>query len=155
MSKLNDRLTLVANLSVVIGIVFLAVQVRQNTRAIQSQTRDAITEKQMEYAGWIATDSQLADVFRRGQEDWLQLEPTERVMFALLLGAMLREGENSHYQYERGLFSESEYEARWVRWERLVAQPGVQQYWSSQRDVFSPAFRAEIDRIVAGLEQGP
>jgi hypothetical protein len=49
MSKINERLTLVANLSVVVGIVFLAVEMRQNTAAIQAQTRDSITEKQMEF----------------------------------------------------------------------------------------------------------
>ena len=38
MSKLNERLTLVANLSVVVGIVFLAVEMRNNTQALQAQT---------------------------------------------------------------------------------------------------------------------
>ena len=60
MSKLNERLTLVANLSVVVGIVFLAVEMRQNTAAIQAQIRDSITEKQMELAGWRATSPELA-----------------------------------------------------------------------------------------------
>ena len=46
MNKLNERLTLIANLSVVVGIVFLAAEMRQNTQAIQAQTRDSITEKQ-------------------------------------------------------------------------------------------------------------
>ncbi len=46
-SKLNERLTLIANLSVVVGIIFLAVELRQNTQAIEAQTRDSLTEKQM------------------------------------------------------------------------------------------------------------
>ena len=41
MSKLNERLTLVANLSVVVGIVFLAVELQQNTSAVQAQTQVA------------------------------------------------------------------------------------------------------------------
>ena len=45
-SKLNERLTLIANLSVVVGIIFLAVELQQNTQAIQAQTRDSLTEKQ-------------------------------------------------------------------------------------------------------------
>ena len=47
-SKLNERLTLFANVAVVLGIVFLALEVRQNTRAIERQSRidyaDGITE---------------------------------------------------------------------------------------------------------------
>ena len=71
MSKLNERLTLVANLSVIAGIVFLAVEMRQNTEAIQAQTRDAITEKQMEYLGWRATSPELALVVERVSAVWL------------------------------------------------------------------------------------
>ena len=51
MNKLNERLTLIANISVVLGIIFLAFELQQNTQAIQAQTRDSITEKQMEYYG--------------------------------------------------------------------------------------------------------
>ena len=60
MSKLNERVTLVTSVSVIAGIVFLAAEMRQNTQAIEAQTRDAITEKQMTYLGWIATNRDLA-----------------------------------------------------------------------------------------------
>lgn len=153
MSKLERWLTLGANLSVVVGIVFLVLQMRQNTEAIRSQTRDSITEKQMEYAGWIATNRELADIFRRGRQNLGQLDPTQITMFSLLAGAILREGENSHYQYERGLFTAEEYDARWVRYEDLMSDLGFQQYWASQREVFSPSFREAIDRIVAEVGQ--
>ncbi len=62
MNKLNERRTLIANLSVVVGIIFLAVELSQNTQAIQAQTRDSVTEKQMTYYGWLATTPDLADV---------------------------------------------------------------------------------------------
>ena len=62
MNKLNERLTLIANLSVVAGIVFLALELQQNTQAIQAQTRDSITEKQMTYLGWRATSPELAAI---------------------------------------------------------------------------------------------
>ena len=62
MNKLNERLTLIANLSVVAGIVFLGLELQQNTQAIRAQTRDSITEKQMTYLGWRATSPELAAI---------------------------------------------------------------------------------------------
>ena len=113
MNKLNERLTLIANLSVVAGIIFLAVERKQNTQAIQAQTRDSITEKQMTWAGWIATNRETAEVFVRGtQGTAAEMDPAERVMLTLLIGGQMREFENSHYQYEQGLFTPEEYEAR-------------------------------------------
>lgn len=35
MNKLNESLTLIANISVVLGIIFLGVELQQNTQAIR------------------------------------------------------------------------------------------------------------------------
>jgi hypothetical protein len=153
MSKLNERLTLVANLSVVAGIVFLAAEMRQNTQAIQAQTRDSITEKQMTWAGWIGTNRESADVYTRGNAGLDPFdEPGEATMYTLLVGGMVREWENSHYQYQRGLFTPDEFQARTVRWQRAMRLQGYRDYWVANRDAFAPSFRAEIDRIVAEVE---
>ena len=107
MDKLNERLTLIANISVVLGIIFLAVEVQQNTQAMQAQTRDAITEKQMDVTLRISGNRDLADVYQRGNSVGLEgLEQPEQTMYRLTVAAIFREFENSFYQYERGLFTE-------------------------------------------------
>jgi hypothetical protein len=154
MSKLNERLTLVANLSVVAGIAFLAVELHQNTQAIHGQTRDSITEKQMTYYGWIGLDRDAADVFQRGNTAGISgLEGAEQQMYRMLVAGILREFENSHYQYEQGLFDSGEFRARVVRWERMMRFQGWRDAWEDERETFAPAFRAEIDRIVAEADQ--
>ena len=42
-------------------------------------------------------------------------------MFVSLATGILREYENSHYQYERGLFTPEEFEVRVVRWRTTVS----------------------------------
>ena len=124
MNKLNERLTLIANLSVVVGIVFLAAEMRQNTQAIQAQTRDSITEKQMEYYGWLATTPDLAELYERGNDRGIEEFPMASSYRFLVLG-LLREFENSHYQYERGLFTPGEFEARVNTWRRVIGFAGA------------------------------
>ena len=148
-SKLNERLTLITNLSVVVGIIFLAVELRQNTQAIQAQTRDSITEKQMIFSGWIATNRDLAEVRVRAAQGGAALDPVDQLMWGNYVNGVLRVYENSHYQRERSLFTTEEYEARVVRWRVFVSQPGVREQWVGFRDGYAPSFRAEIDRIVA------
>jgi len=153
MSKLNERLTVIANLSVVIGIAFLAVELQQNTHAIQGQTRDSITEKQMTYYSWIGLNRDAADVFRRGNAlGFSGLDETELQMYRMLVAGILREFENSHYQYEQGLFAPEEFEARVVRWQRMMRYQGWRDAWEAERDTFSPRFRTELDRIVAAAD---
>ncbi len=155
MSNLNERLTLAANLSVVVGIAFLAVELHQNTQAIHGQTRDSITEKQMTYYGWIGLNRDAAGVFQRGNAiGVLDLEEPERQMYRMLVAGILREFENSRYQYEQGLFAPEEFQARVVRWQRMMHYQGWRDIWDDERETFAPRFRAEIDRIVAEVDQG-
>ena len=101
-SKLNERLTLIANLSVVVGIIFLAVELQQNTQPIQAQTRDSLTKKQMMMTSWVGTDLEVAGVLRRGVNLGVdELSEDERVMFVILVNGILREYENSHYSHQR------------------------------------------------------
>ena len=43
MEKLNHLLTLLANIGVIAGIIFLAVEINQNTDMMRAQTRSAVT----------------------------------------------------------------------------------------------------------------
>ena len=155
MKNWNERLTIVANLAVIAGIVFLAAEVRQNTRAIRAQTRDSVTEKQMEYYGWVATNPELARVFEKGNQigpSGLDRESGEFVMYVYAVQGILREYENSYYQYQEGLFSNEEFEVRLDRWRVGLALKGWQELWAGSRLGFSPEFRAEIDQILTELE---
>jgi hypothetical protein len=155
MSRFNERLTTAANLAVIAGIVFLAAEVRQNTKAIRAQTRDAITEKQMEYYGWVATNPELARVFTKGNRlgrSELDGESGEVMMYLYAVHGILREYENSYYQYQQGLFSDEEFEVRLERWRVGMATKGWRDVWAGGRLGYSPDFRAEIDRIVLETE---
>jgi len=149
MNKLNEKLTLVANLAVVTGVFFLVAELRQNTRAIEAQTRDSMTEKQMMFAEWIATNPATADVYVRAGADPDALSPIERAMYSLLVQGNWREWENSLYQFEHGLFTEEEFLPRVNVWRALMQNPGYRSLWVDLRDRYSPNFRQQIDQILA------
>lgn len=66
-----------------LGIIFLAVELQQNTQAIQAQTRDSISEKQMEFYGWVTNNRDLAEVVQLGTSSGLTglVEPADRRMY--------------------------------------------------------------------------
>ena len=74
MNKLNQWLTLLANIGVIAGIVFLGVEIRQNTEMIQSQTRDSITEKQIAVFEWWATDTEDNRIRKQGNQLGLDVD---------------------------------------------------------------------------------
>jgi len=148
MSKAADWMNLSASIAVIMGIVFLGLEIRQNTDMMRSQTRDAISEKQMMFSEWVATEIELADTIAKvnaGQE----LTPGEAVQHAYFLAGVWREWENSHYQFEQGLFDRDEFEPRMNRWVSTMRVKPVRDAWVATRMNYSPSFRAEVDRIVA------
>jgi hypothetical protein len=61
----------------------------------------------------------------------------------------LSRNENSHYQYERGLFTPEVFEPRVERWRVNMSNPGFRGYRERSRQTYAPSLRAEIDRIVS------
>lgn len=149
MDKLNRWLTLLANVGVIAGIVFLGIEIRQNTEMVRSQTRDSITEKQIAVFEWWATDTESNRIRRQGDQLELDFDSPEGHQYFWMIAGNLRLWENEWYQYKRGLFEPEEFEPRINIWRRLVNIPGVVYVWENgQSDAFSPEFTALIDSLI-------
>ena len=142
-------------IGVMASLVFVGLEIRQNTTVARAQTRDSITEKQIETIGWQATSPQLAALHVRVM-DGEELSGADASQFGSWVVGQLREWENSHYQFEAGLFTPAEFEARSEMWRILLSGRSSAAYietWRRFRLTFAPNFRAEIDRIVAEAAQ--
>src|SRR5690606_3402123 len=121
-----------ASIAVILGIVFLGLEIRQNTEMMRSQTRDAISEKQMMFSEWVVTEPELANVLAKVAANE-PLEGGERFMHAYFLAGIWREWENSYYQYQQELFDREEFEPRMARWRAQMRQPAARQSWIATR----------------------
>ena len=146
LDKLNQWAMITANVSVLGGIIFLGVELQQNTRMTQAQTRDAMTDKQMAYYELVLNNIDAESQFRENQE-------TSQRKFMFIKLTQLRMWENELYQYEQGLFEATEFESRLNLWEGLIARDNpdseaMRRVWDIQRNNFSPEFVAIIDGMI-------
>jgi hypothetical protein len=149
MEKLNQWLTLLANVGVIAGIAFLGFEIRQNTEMIESQTRDSITEKQIAVFEWWATSTDNNRIRTLGDNLELDINSPEAGQYSWMIAGNLRLWENEWYQYKRGLFEEEEFEPRLNIWKKLVNTPGIIYVWENgQREAFSPEFAVLIDSLI-------
>lgn len=148
MSKISNWMNFSASVAVIMGIIFLGLEIRQNTEMMRSQTRDSISEKQMMFSEWVATEMDLAVTIAKVNAGE-PLDPGERMMHAYFLAGVWREWENSHYQFQQGLFDRDEFEPRMQRWRSTMRVKTVRDSWVATRMNYSPTFRAEVDAIVA------
>ena len=153
MKKLENWANVGASVGVILGIIFLGLEISQNTEMMRSQARDAITDKQMMFSEWVATEPEMAAAIVSAAAGLDKMTPEHRIMYGYFLAGVWREWENSYYQYQQGLFDAEEFEPRMERWRIQMLGDPARQIWSSNRTWFSPGFRSIVDEM-ADLSTG-
>ena len=152
LDNLNKWLTLFANLGVLAGILFLAIEIQQNTNMIQSQTRDSLTKNNFEFYSLILSSPENIDAMLDLGFQTPELGE-QAFRFNIQAQAQFRLWENEWYQFESGLFEEDEMQARRSLWiSALETNPGFRQIWANRSATYSESFRREIDNILEELE---
>ena len=130
---------------VIITLVYLAAQIRQNTRAMRLATAHSIASAARDWNRPLLMDPELAWTFQVGTEDPTQLDEKEQARFIELCFSLLRMFEDAHYQYHSGALDPT----TWEGYERLYAAyakaPGFRAYWKERKQTFRPEFRKFID----------
>lgn len=140
-------------IGVVITLLYLAVQVRQNTKQLRSDAEAALTrslEGQTEEVGnWISSIAEsrdVADVWMRGLENLDSLDETDRLRFDYI-GARLLQAWQS--QYRRSIQTEdADTWAVALRYVKMYFRsPGFRDLWQRSRTLYLAEFVEAIDQV--------
>ncbi len=145
-----DALGALAELAGAVGViaslVYLASQIRQNTRAVRSATYQSLTDSSMSFSALVAGDPILSSLFDRGMDDFSSLESDARVRFAFLMQSYLRMLENSFHQHRDGMLDEERWQRTASTLRMATVRPGFSQWWSSPRAPFAASFEAFVNK---------
>ena len=146
--RLNRWLNLTANIGVLIGVIFVAVELRQNSNLARASTRQEIAHDSYEPALAIATDEGLAAALQKsnsGQE----LTPTEEQRLITLVYATNAIYDNIYFQYRSGMLEDEQWEAFLSSIRNLRGEPTNQRYLDL--DVYSEPYQELVRQIDAEL----
>ena len=143
--RLNRWLTLGANLAVLVGLVFLVVEINQNNEMMRAQTRSGITDAIIDNVK-LGMDPRVIVAYQK-QRSGQPLSDEESILMNQIASATLRLWENTHYQYRNGLFDDAEFEADLAVWRQDMQKTEFKLHWSSHRHTYSEAFRKQIDEL--------
>jgi len=145
---LGHTVGILANVGVVIGLIFLGLELRQTQSAMQAQ---AYQTRALDGIAWnfeIAKDENLRRVqsaLDAGNVNLGALERDDRQIAVYLLDLIKTDVDNEHYQYQQGFLDPSFYEG--------VTIPMIQQYGPLWREIGvgegRAEFRREVDLILA------
>ena len=132
-------------LGIILTVVFLAVQVRRNTAATQSQTYQVACSALAEFGAMLGRDPAVCRVWRIGLSKPEELEDNQYYQFAYLGISLLRRYENAFFQYHAGLIDDDFWDGHKNNLLWYFHQPGFQRWWKERRQTFSVTFRDYLE----------
>jgi hypothetical protein len=132
---------LVGASAVLVTLVYLAVQIRQNSKMMRANSKQSITDATQHLLFKMLDEPELSHKFINGGE----FDSIEHTKAWLLARAMFRGYEAQIYQHEVGLLDDTE----WEELRKIILQtaslPGTQLLWPELSDAVSPSLRRVID----------
>ena len=143
----------VAAIATLATLVYLAVQIRQNTLAVRAGSHQAVSDSFIAVNSWVARDPSLARIYRVGIDNLDDLSEDERVQFGFMLLSVFRVYETTYYQDRVGTAEEQLF----LSVERdigvVLANAGVRQWWEETPFGISQEFRDYVEVNVLGSEK--
>ena len=152
--KLSRWLTLGANLAVLVGIVFLAIEIQQNTVMTRAQITQGRAEAAMSLAESTYNSDFMPDIWVKVGEGQ-SLTASEKFRYLTWIRATLRNQENNIQQYNQGLLGEHMPRAvSGVIRAVIETSPVGREYWEGAKHLYSDEFIEIVDSVIAESAEG-
>ncbi len=145
----------VGAIAVVLSLVYLALQIRQNTSQL-NQNSDVVRANAeldnarlaAEFNARLAEHAELAELWRLGISESETMTDAQRLRFGFMMGDLFYRLEGLFRQRQRGFLTLDS----WAAWDRLLSRllssPLVRSWWRARQHPFSAAFMEHVEGLI-------
>ena len=146
---------IIGAIAVIISIIYLALQVRQNTAALRSSATNAASEGAAKLYQTLCSDPDLAMIFVRGNATPDELEEAEMARYFSLWLMTMFKLQNWYFQTQ-DRFMDDTLLSSWIKVVRpLSSLPGFRLFWNERKFIFSPQFQSYLEVEVFEKDPDP
>jgi hypothetical protein len=143
LEELGNLGDLIAAIATLITLVYLAVQIRLNTKSLQGSTAQSHVHLELDTGTLVI---QNASVYLRGCKDLSDLNEEERIVFERIVTAEMSLLSSAFIQCQNGLMDDFDpFIADWKL--TYLPHPGFQSVWAAQKDTYPPEFGQYLDEV--------
>jgi len=141
---------IVASIGVIVSLIFVGLQIKQNTRALQRDEHNSTMEQWTVIRQAIAQNRDIAELMTAGLRGERALDVADQ----LRLEQMLQENAWAAFHIwdrtQRGIFPKGTFEATGgALLETLLTTPGGANWWRNAKQTgFPPGFVADVDALL-------
>ena len=141
-------------MAVVASLVFVGIEVSNNTAATRGQTRQELAVLNQEWLTLLANDAEFAELWDRAWVRSGEVAPEEEPRIEYMMVLQLRRLENVFFQYQEGLVDESALRSYGLQGfnANLLQQPRFRNWWlvKNWRGSFHPDFVRFLEARTSG-----
>ena len=149
LSDLGDLGDFIAAIAVVVSLIYVAIQIRQNTRIVKAATHHSSSRAWSELETTLGSDPEAARTLLKGGRNYAELDLEERFRYSLLMRAILHLHEDDFVQSREGLIDASRAERQRRALEKALREPAARAWWAENADLFSDGFGEHVARMLA------
>ncbi len=137
-------------LAVVAGLVFVGVEIQQNSRSVQVAAYQDLIAQISALNTLVIENPDFAELVVGSRES---LTPVQQLQHTALLWLLFRHGDMAYYQYERGVLDDDRLLSATGPLRQQLRDPFVQGEWTRlYRNAFVPIYQDDVDRLIAAVQ---
>ena len=132
--------------AVVVSVLYLAFQIRQNTHSVRGSTIQAVTETIQRENRW---SSDLGETFVKAIESPSEVTAVEAFKLGEWLSAAMSARQNEYFQYKKKLMDQEMWDASLGIIRSIMSVEFCRNWWHGyDKQVYSPEFVAVVDDVI-------
>lgn len=152
-NEINDWLQVAASIGVVLGLILVAMEIRESSR---SATEQAISAMSSGYSSFLSRldDPASRDILIRAMDDQSEFSAEESLHLVGLYLDLMNAAESDYIIGESRELSADVSTNDALSTVIWISNPHGRVFWAGARDVYTPEFAALIDEAIAGKADG-
>ena len=139
---------IIGTVVVILSLVYLAVQVRQNTEAQRTENYARALERLAAFQSMLSTGSEISTIFSKGLADSSSLSTQEKIRFNWSMYEAFGAFEFMFHAAKKKSIDEE----IWSRWSHAIAWyltfPGVHKWWTVRPLPFTESFSVFVESLL-------
>jgi hypothetical protein len=138
----------IGGIAVVVSLIYLASQIRQNSRLLRASAASATAQTQLGQTSVVVGDAELGRISTAGLADLGSLSEADRQRFGLLMSIQIRGHQQLFRMAREGVLSRESWGDEEQQMRFMTRQSGFQEWWPEWRHLYSDDFCSEVDGLI-------
>jgi hypothetical protein len=139
----------IGGFAVIVSVIYLARQIRQNTGMLRASALSATTDTYVAFNHLLGSDPAAARVFQVGLENFASLSENEQRQFLNLMRAAIISYEHVYQNYAAGLIDLEVWDRYQREAKRLLQIPHIDTWWNARKHAYTQSFVEAMEETAA------